>query len=200
MNGGKKYDDGKLQWRHTPWDWVKGVVAATAEGIQVCLIPFEAIRAIGQVITFGAKKYGANNWQTLPDFKDRYSDALMRHFVAWQGGEEIDQESGLHHLAHIGCNTVFLLWWVVKNPRVSGDSGLRLPPGSSSREIREALGWIEAKLPTGQVVEVFTGASAETPCPEAHPYPGRGPDTERNTLPSARGQVSDEAPGRPGVW
>ena len=34
----------------------------------------------------------------------------MRHLIAWRKGELIDPESKLPHLAHAGCNLIFLNW------------------------------------------------------------------------------------------
>ena len=59
---------------------------------------------------FGAAKYGADNWQHVPNARQRYFDAAMRHLLAWWDGERLDAESGLPHLAHAGCCILFLLW------------------------------------------------------------------------------------------
>lgn len=74
------------------------------------LMPFMPLLLITEVITYGAKKYGADNWQKLDNGTNRYFAALMRHLTAWRMGESHDEESGLHHLAHAGCCIVFLLW------------------------------------------------------------------------------------------
>lgn len=74
------------------------------------LIPPECLESIAKILTFGADKYGANNWQGLEDFESRYYAALERHIQAWRMGEKIDPESGQPHLAHVACNAVFLLW------------------------------------------------------------------------------------------
>lgn len=89
MEEGLKYDTGKLRWDLLPMDCVEDVV---------------------KILTFGAEKYGPNNWQEVVPFKDRYYAALMRHMTAWRNGEIADTESGLPHLAHAMCNIVFLLW------------------------------------------------------------------------------------------
>jgi hypothetical protein len=74
------------------------------------LLPFEALEEIARVLTYGAKKYAPNNWQKVPDAKERYEAALLRHFSAHKRGEKNDPESGLSHLAHVGCNALFLIW------------------------------------------------------------------------------------------
>lgn len=67
--------------------------------------------AILSVLEFGAVKYGPNNWQKVENAVTRYRDAAMRHLLAYHEGEEIDPESGLPHLAHMGCCLMFLLWF-----------------------------------------------------------------------------------------
>lgn len=69
--------------------------------------------AIAAVLTYGAKKYLPNNWQGVE--AERYEDALDRHLTAWRTGETIDPDTGLHHLAHAGCNVLFLLYKEIKD-------------------------------------------------------------------------------------
>ena len=68
-----------------------------------------AIEKVAEVLTFGAKKYTRNGWQTVDDAERRYTDALYRHMNAIHRGEELDPESGLSHRAHAACNAMFLL-------------------------------------------------------------------------------------------
>ena len=87
---GLKYDDEKLRYDLLPWECIEDIV---------------------KILNFGAKKYAPNNWQKVPDPKNRYFAALIRHIVAWFKGEKIDPESGLPHLAHAGCCILFLMWF-----------------------------------------------------------------------------------------
>ena len=89
MGNGEKFDTDKDRWELLPW---------------------EAVRQIVRVLTYGAKKYDDNNWQLVPNMDNRYFAALLRHLVAWRSGEQIDAESGLPHLAHAACCILFLLW------------------------------------------------------------------------------------------
>ena len=74
------------------------------------LVPSASLKAIAQVLTYGAKKYPqADNWKRVDNARERYTDALLRHVYAWMDGESLDPESGLHHLAHAGCCVLFLL-------------------------------------------------------------------------------------------
>lgn len=71
------------------------------------LIPPEAIMAIGRVMTYGAQKYGPNNWQGVEP--RRYVAALLRHLMAYQAREVNDPESGMPHLWHVATNAAFLV-------------------------------------------------------------------------------------------
>jgi hypothetical protein len=77
--------------------------------------------AIAQVLTFGAEKYAAHSWKTVPDLRSRYYSALRRHLNAWRAGEDVDPESGLKHLAHAACNIYFLLQWELEVDKAVGN-------------------------------------------------------------------------------
>lgn len=68
-----------------------------------------ALEEVGKILTFGAQKYAAHSWKTVPNNKERYKAALVRHLLAHSRGEVIDPESGLPHLAHLACNALFIL-------------------------------------------------------------------------------------------
>ena len=87
MSEGRKFDSGKLRYD---------------------LIPASAEKGLAEVLTYGADKYGPNNWQGIESH--RYYSALRRHLSAWRMGESHDSESGLHHLKHALANVVFLLY------------------------------------------------------------------------------------------
>jgi len=75
----------------------------------VSLVEPKFILGVAEILTFGAEKYGKNNWkEAKEDDIHRYKDALLRHLMAYNDGEKIDKESGHSHLYHIGCNLMFL--------------------------------------------------------------------------------------------
>lgn len=73
------------------------------------LLPSDSLEEIAKVLTFGAKKYSAENWRKGINYS-RLMGAAMRHLLAWKDGEDKDPESGLTHLAHAGCCVLFLIW------------------------------------------------------------------------------------------
>ena len=114
---GKKFDDGKLRYD---------------------LVPPAVLKQLATVLTFGAKKYGANNWQTVPDSRDRYYAAMMRHVEADRGGEVFDEESGLPHLTHALACVAFMLHNTLATVSEPGRcSGCKVPP-----EFEPLLEWL----------------------------------------------------------
>lgn len=72
------------------------------------LFPRQALTDIGKVLAFGAAKYGPDNWRKGMAWR-RLGGAALRHLTAWLDSEDVDDESGLSHLAHAGCCIAFLL-------------------------------------------------------------------------------------------
>jgi hypothetical protein len=72
------------------------------------LIPPELITATGEILTFGADKYGDRDWERGMAWGRVYG-ALQRHLNAWWAGAACDPETGKTHLAHASCCIAFLL-------------------------------------------------------------------------------------------
>jgi Domain of unknown function (DUF5664) len=87
MIEGKKFDAGKDPWH---------------------LLPTDAVRCVVRVLSFGAVKYGARNWERGMDWSRCYA-ACQRHLAAWWEGEKTDPETGFSHLWHAGCCLMFLI-------------------------------------------------------------------------------------------
>lgn len=76
--------------------------------IRMELIPPELMWGVGEILTFGAKKYDDRNWELGMDWS-RVFGGIMRHMWAWWGGEHLDPETGKSHLWHAGCGIAFLI-------------------------------------------------------------------------------------------
>jgi hypothetical protein len=87
MTEGIKYDTGKTEYG---------------------LIPPHALDEVAKVLTYGAQKYSRDNWKGVPDKERRYFDAALRHVWSFKRGENLDKETGLHHLAHAVCCLLYL--------------------------------------------------------------------------------------------
>lgn len=66
-----------------------------------------ALEGLAKVLTFGAQKYAAHNWRK-GIANSRLTAAMLRHLFAIMRGEDIDPESGLPHIDHLGCCWMFL--------------------------------------------------------------------------------------------
>ena len=71
------------------------------------LIDADALEGLAKVLTFGAQKYAAHNWRGGIEYS-RLTAAILRHLMAIQRGEDVDPESGLPHIDHLGCCWMFL--------------------------------------------------------------------------------------------
>ena len=87
--GGRKDDEGKLDWS---------------------LLPFNEVEEIIKVLMVGAKKYGAGNWMEVPNGKRRFKNALQRHVAEYFKGAVKDKDDGYPALAHVACNCLFLMY------------------------------------------------------------------------------------------
>ncbi len=81
--------------------------------VRLDLIPPEWIEALGQVLTKGAEKYAARNWEKGMAWSKMIGCA-MRHLLAFLRGERFDQETGCHHLAHAAWNVLALMSYDVR--------------------------------------------------------------------------------------
>lgn len=72
------------------------------------LLPHRAVEEMAKVLTFGAGKYEPDGWRHVKGWRWRYYAAALRHLWAYQMGQRLDPESGLHHLAHAMCCVCFL--------------------------------------------------------------------------------------------
>lgn len=85
--GGVKFDNGKISF---------------------ALIPWVAVRAVAQVLNYGARKYAPRNWELGMDWSRPY-DGAIRHLSAWWEGEDKDPDTGMSHLWHAATNIFFLI-------------------------------------------------------------------------------------------
>ena len=79
------------------------------------LLDPDYLEGVAGVLTFGARKYAAHNWRNGIDVS-RLIAASYRHLGAINRGEDIDPESGLPHVHHLGCCTQFLSWMLANKP------------------------------------------------------------------------------------
>lgn len=99
MAGGLRYNEGKRRWGLLSWP---------------------ALGELVKVLEFGARKYDSWNWSKGLSWSECF-ESMQRHATAWYCGEDRDPETGLSHMAHVLCNAMFLvhfiLWGTGKDDR-----------------------------------------------------------------------------------
>lgn len=73
------------------------------------LIPGTGLVYLAKVMENGASKYGAYNWRDYKIQSMTYCDAILRHIHSYIDGEELANDSGLPHLAHLAATALILL-------------------------------------------------------------------------------------------
>lgn len=96
MSEGKKFDSGKAPME---------------------LLSHHALVEIAKVFGHGAEKYGRFNYKNGLEW-GRVIGAAYRHLGAFNAGEDLDAESGLSHLAHLGCCVIMLLDYIKEHPEL----------------------------------------------------------------------------------
>ena len=91
-----KYDDGKPRYD---------------------LIPIYPIEMVALVLTYGVKKYKAENWRKGLSFK-RTIGSIKRHLSSFEALEDEDPESKLPHLAHLITDAIMLLEHTITHPEM----------------------------------------------------------------------------------
>lgn len=94
MEIGKRYNEGKLDWR---------------------LIKLEDLEPLVRVLMFGKEKYDEANWKKGLPISD-IINSLTRHLAKLQMGRDTDEESGLEETGHLMCNIYFIQWLLKHKP------------------------------------------------------------------------------------
>lgn len=95
--GGIKFDQGKVDYTYLLKD-----------------LPV-SVEEVTKVLIYGANKYNRANYSKVES--ERYEAAALRHIMAYLQGEQLDPETGYHHLAHATCCLMFLVERKVKKEK-----------------------------------------------------------------------------------
>ncbi len=68
-------------------------------------------KALAEVLTYGAEKYEDHNWRKGMPAMELYA-AARRHMMKWHAGEDLDGESGIHHLKHAMTDIAFMIEFI----------------------------------------------------------------------------------------
>lgn len=75
---------------------------------QLGLITPQFREQLGLVLTMGVAKYDRDNWRNGLSIRS-IMDSTHRHLLSFESGIDVDDESGLPHLAHVAANIMFAM-------------------------------------------------------------------------------------------
>jgi hypothetical protein len=76
----------------------KDAIASTKPDLS--LVTRAMAESIAAALANGVAKYGRNNWRSTPIRALVYTAAAVRHIKAYEDGEDVAADSGVHHLDH----------------------------------------------------------------------------------------------------
>lgn len=108
-----------------PSEHAEGRKNDIADGkVRMDLLPWPELEEVAKVYTAGAKKYGANNWQNLPDGYQRYKAAMLRHLCELEKGNDVDEDTGCLHAAQVAWNALAMLHFKMQEYKQREDNGI----------------------------------------------------------------------------
>ena len=119
-------------------------------------VPCGPLFEVGLGMMEGGRKYGAHNYRKIEIRASVYYDGFMRHIMAWWEGEDIDSDSGMHHITKAITDL-----FVLRDSQLMGncvdDRPIRYPNGLGMAKLNEKAKKIVEKYP--DCVEPFTEES-----------------------------------------
>lgn len=109
-------------------------------------VPTKPLFELGLAMMEGGRKYGSHNYRSIGVRMSTYYDAAQRHLTAWWEGEDIDPDSGIHHIIKAMASLL-----VVRDSMHMGncmdDRPLRYPDGINMKKFNKMAADIIEKYP-----------------------------------------------------
>jgi hypothetical protein len=82
---------------------------AARKKVPLWLVPPALAIGAAEGLADGAKKYGPYNYRDIPVQYSVYIEAIERHIAALKDGEDLAQDSQIHHVKHIAAGCAIIL-------------------------------------------------------------------------------------------
>lgn len=107
-------------------------------------VPMGPVYEAGLALTEGACKYGAHNWRDAGVRGSIYFDAALGHLTAWWEGEDVDEDSGVHHVTKAIAGLM-----VLRDAMLCGKYNDDRPPKTKNwrKELADQAAALHAKYP-----------------------------------------------------
>jgi hypothetical protein len=114
--------------------------------VPIHCIPTWPLLEVGLAMLEGGRKYGSHNYRSAGVRSSVYYDAVFRHLSAWWEGEDIDPDSGVHHVVKaMAC--LFVLRDSMLMGNVEDDRPIGYVSGLRIDKLNEAASSIVDKYP-----------------------------------------------------
>jgi len=112
------------------------------------VLPQNVLAEVGLALLEGARKYGRHNYRVAGVRASVYFDAAVRHLSLWWEGQDIDPDSGLHHVVKAMACLV-----VIRDAQLNGMATDDRPPAVVDQE------WMaEANRKAAAIIERYPDA------------------------------------------
>lgn len=152
--GGLEIKDGQAKTKETNPKYQAGIKKAPLH-----CIPTGPLFELGLAMLEGSRKYGRHNYRAIGVRASVYYDAATGHIIDWWEGEDIDPDSGVHHLIKaMACLLVVRDSMLMGN--FNDDRPLRYPERHGRADFNEQVKGIVDKIPN--CVEPYLESNKET--------------------------------------
>lgn len=135
------HPDGELEVKETNPKDALGIKKASLH-----LVPCGPLFELSLAMLEGGRKYGAHNYRAMGVLYSVYYDAAMRHLMAWWEGEDIDGDSGIHHITKaMACLLVVRDSMLMGNAK--DDRPIKHPDGLNLAVVNERVVKVLEKYP-----------------------------------------------------
>lgn len=110
------------------------------------VVPSKPLLEVGLAMMEGGRKYGAHNYRSIGVLMSTYYDAANRHLLAWWEGEDIDPDSGVHHVVK-AMASLFVLRDSMHMGNCTDDRPIRYPDGINMGKFNSIAAGIIEKYP-----------------------------------------------------
>lgn len=108
------------------------------------LIPPDAMAALADLFTIGARKYAERNWERGMAYS-KVIASLDRHWNDFKAGVDRDPETGCLHITHVVWNAMALLTFKLRGIGIDDRMKVKMPrqigvPDHITRAVDKAIG------------------------------------------------------------
>jgi len=110
-------------------------------------VPCGPLLELGLAMMEGGRKYGTHNYRAIGTRASTYYNAAMRHLIAWWEGEDIDSDSGVHHLIKAAA-CIFVVRDSMLMGNYEDDRPIKYPDGLEISQLNGQVAALIEKYPT----------------------------------------------------